>query len=292
MHSQVDPVTAVTQECVHEHKQECAVISKYTPADVAGTRTLLLEQQLLPGLGARIKSARGTASQKTLAEEVGVHPNTIGKLERGDVAPDALTLVAIAHATNVSAAWLLMGDGFPRAGFAWPSEPDLAHPEDMQPKWPTAALVPKAVEAVEVGDYVYVPHFDTQASAGPDFFNHVEAVIAMRPFETTYIRRELGIAHNSLALLNIAGRSMEPLLRARDVSLVDLRDREATVEGVHVIRLDGGLYVKHLQRLPGRVLRVTSKNPEFQSYDITPDESSDRDFAVLGRLRWAGVTLS
>lgn len=253
----------------------------------------ILDANLLPAMGSRIKMARGAMSQKALAEEVGVHPNTIGKLERGDAAPDAILLISIAHATNRSAAWLLMGNRYDgEAGFAWPSSQDHLKQEPDGPKWPTATLVPKALEAVEVGDYVYVPHFDTQASAGPDFFNHVEAVIAMRPFDANYIRRELGISHNALALLNIAGRSMEPLLRARDVSLVDLRDREATVEGVHVIRLDGGLYVKHLQRLPGRVLRVTSKNPEFQSYDITPDESSDRDFAVLGRLRWAGVTLS
>lgn len=269
------------------------MISKEVAPDQSVLREIL-EQELLTPLGLRIKQARGPMSQKALAEAVSVHPNTIGKLERGDAAPDALLLVAIAHATNKSAAWLLMGQRYEaEAGFTWPSTEASSAP-DAPPvaQWPTATLVPKAVEAAEVGEYVYVPHFDTQASAGPEFFNHVEAVVAMRPFDCSYIRRELGISHDSLALLNIAGRSMEPLLRARDVALVDLRDREATVEGVHVIRLDGGLYVKHLQRLPGKVLRVTSKNPEFQSYDITPDESSDRDFAVLGRLRWAGVTLS
>ncbi|WP_304308087.1 S24 family peptidase [Pseudacidovorax intermedius] len=221
-------------------------------------------------IGLRIKQARGPLSQKQLAGMVGVHANTIYKLEKG-YPPDALQILEISKATNVSPCWLLLGD---EAG---------AGPEP-------ASVVPRSLEAVEMNGYLYVPHFNVQASAGDGFFNDIEQVTTMRPFELQFIRSRLGITHNTLAMINIVGRSYEPVLHAGDAALVDRRDREA-LEGPHVIRLDGALLVKQLQRLPGRVLRVSSKNTEYEAFDISPSEDAQRDFEVIGRLRWAGVVL-
>lgn len=244
-------------------------------------------------MGLRFKAARGKLSQKQLADAVNVHFNTIGKVERGNE-PGTELLIAIARATNTSAAWLLLGDPLPQYGFIAPSldEPAEAEPPPELDYLPTAALVQRGLEAVELGAYIYVPHFDIHASAGHGVFNDVENVIAMRPFETAYVRHKLGISHNELAMVNIVGRSMEPLLSSGDTALLDRRDREANVEGVHVIRLDGALLVKSLQRMPGRVLRVTSRNTEYASFDIKPDEDNQRDFEVLGRLRWGGISIN
>ncbi len=249
------------------------------------------EQDDGDALGARIRVARGSLSQKQLAELVGVHFNTIGKIEKG-YPPDTKLLLAVAKATDVSAAWLLLGEPHARQGFAPPSKskPEEA-PGTQSVQVDAAILVPRNIQAVEAGAYIYVPHFDIHASAGPGFFNDVENVVAMRPFERGYVRGKLGIAHNELALVNIVGRSMEPLLHSGDVSMLDRRDREATIEGVHVIRVDGALMVKSLQRRPGRVLRVSSRNQEYDAFEVVPDEDNQRDFEVLGRLRWAGITL-
>lgn len=251
----------------------------------------LQEQDEAEALGARIKAARGSMSQKQLADLVGVHFNTIGKLEKGHT-PDAKILLALAKATDVSAAWLLLGEPYNMHGFVPPAT--KAPSIERQPNAAlveAAAVVPRSINAVEMGAYIYVPHFDIHASAGPGFFNDVENVVAMRPFERSYIRGKLGIPHDELALVNIVGRSMEPLLHSGDVSMLDRRDREASVEGVHVIRVDGALMVKSLQRRPGRVLRVTSRNQEYDAFEIVPDEDNQRDFEILGRLRWAGITL-
>lgn len=245
------------------------------------------------GMGVRFKAARGDLSQKQLAERVGVHFNTISKLERGMAPVDTKLLMAIARATNTSAAWLLLGDVYPRGGYSAPVN-EVANPgprpAEALPATPAATFVPRSLEAVELGAYLYVPHFDVQASAGPGFFNEVENVVTMRPFELSYVRGKLGIHHNEVALLNIVGRSYEPLLHSGDVTMLDRRDREA-LEGPHVIRLDGALLVKQLQRMPGRVLRVSSKNTDYESFDIVPNEDAQRDFEVLGRLRWAGITM-
>jgi phage repressor protein C with HTH and peptisase S24 domain len=140
---------------------------------------------------------------------------------------------------------------------------------------------------------VYVPHFDVSVSAGNGVFCDVEQVIAMRPFEAAFIRVVLGIAHNELVLVSVVGNSMEPLLRSRDTTMLDLRDNDVHTEGIHAIRLDGALMLKKLQRLPGKVLRVSSANSEYAPFEIDgSDDESQRDFAVLGRVRWGGVTFN
>lgn len=241
-------------------------------------------------IGGRVKLARGATAQQDLADAIGVHSNTVSKIERGKAVPDASLILKIAKATDVSAAWLLLGSPFPQGRF------ESGHGDGTETQITRASAaesVPMSLVAVEVGDYIYVPHFDIAASAGPGVFNDLELVKAMRPFERSYIRHALGISHNELALVGVRGRSMEPLLHPSDVAMLDRRDCDATTEGVHMVRLDGALLIKSLQRLPGRTLRVSSKNQaEFPPFDITADDDGERDFQILGRLRWAGITLN
>lgn len=222
--------------------------------------------------GERCKTARGAKEIGEVAERLGLHRNTIYNFERGMALPDAFELEVIAQLYGTSAAYLLEGD----------------HQEKA--KGPDA--VRKGLEAVQIDGFIYVPLFDINVSAGGGAFNDVEAVTAMRPFDTNYIRYELGISHNQIAMTSVVGRSMEPWLRPKDTVLTDLKDREALTEGVHIVRLDGALLVKNLQRLPGKVLRVSSYNQAYEPFDIQGMEDRDRDFQVIGRVRWAGVTFS
>lgn len=215
-------------------------------------------------LGDRIRQARGRTPREELAARLDLHVNTLGKFERGVSVPDAFVLVRLAAEMNVSPTWLLTGVE-------------------------TSTKVERSIYAVEAGDYVYIPHFDVQFSAGNGAFSDIERVIAMRPFAVEFIRGELGVQHNELALVSIVGRSMEPVLHSKDTSLLDRRAREVSTEGLHAIRLDGGLMIKTLQRLPGRLLRASSANPEYLPFDIPLEEDNGRDFEVLGRVRWAGV---
>jgi phage repressor protein C with HTH and peptisase S24 domain len=207
-------------------------------------------------------------TREEFARKLDLHVNTIGKFERGLTVPDAFALLRMAEAGRCPAEWLLTGEV-------------------------RSTKVERSVHAVESGEYVYVPHFDVSVSAGNGVFCDVEQVIAMRPFEAAFIRVVLGIAHNELVLVSVVGNSMEPLLRSRDTTMLDLRDNDVHTEGIHAIRLDGALMLKKLQRLPGKVLRVSSANSEYAPFEIDgSDDESQRDFAVLGRVRWGGVTFN
>lgn len=219
-------------------------------------------------LGERIRSCRGGLTREEFARRLDLHVNTIGKFERGVTIPDAFAVLRMAEIGKCPPEWLLTGNV-------------------------KSDKVERNVRAVESGDYIYVPHFDVAMSAGNGVFCDVERVVAMRPFEAKFIRQELGISHNELALVSVIGNSMEPLLRSRDTTMLDLLAKDVLTEGIHAIRLDGALMLKQLQRLPGKVLRVSSSNTEYAPFEIDgSDEESQRDFSVLGRVRWGGVTFN
>jgi len=227
-----------------------------------------IREALAVRLGQRIREARGMTSRGLMAGNLGVHENTVGKMERGETLPDAVQLQHIAAMTGRSVAWLL-GIEMPGLGGV-PRQ--------------------RTTEATEVGDQVFVPLFDLQVSAGNGSFNDEESVIDMRAFAADYIRRDLRISHEQLALVNVVGNSMEPEIHSGDVVLIDRRDKDISVEGPHLVRIDGSLLVKLVQRRPGGVLRVASKNESYTPFDINVNAEQLQDFEVLGRVRWAGVT--
>lgn len=214
-------------------------------------------------LGDRIRSCRSGMTREEFAALLELHVNTVGKFERGITIPDAYTLIRMAAIGKCSPDWLMTGET-------------------------KAAGVEFSVQAVERSDFVYVPHFDVAMSAGNGAFCDVEHVIAMRPFDAGFIRNALGIHHNELAVVSVVGNSMEPYLRSKDLAMLDLRARDVSTEGIHAIRLDGALMIKQLQRLPGK-LRVSSANTEYAPFDVDGAEEQ-RDFSVIGRVRWGGVT--
>lgn len=61
-------------------------------------------------LGERLRLVRGTASQKALAAELGVHENTVANAERRDSATRDY-LLRLAERRSVNLHWLLTGHG-------------------------------------------------------------------------------------------------------------------------------------------------------------------------------------
>ena len=79
---------------------------------------------------------------------------------------------------------------------------------------------------------------------------------------------------------------MEGVLNDKDIILVNHGDREPR-EGIYVLRLDGQLIVKRVQRLPGSELFVTSTNPAYKPFTINLNNIPS-DFDVVGKVVWYG----
>lgn len=227
-----------------------------------------LRQALAADVGDRVREARGAVPRATVAHWLCVHENTIGKIERGESMPDAVQLLQLAAGFGRTAGWLLGQDEPP----------------------PSFPAVQPTTDAVESGEWVFVPLFDVYASAGHGSIGASEDVESMRPFTRAYIRDRLGIRHNRLCLVRVAGDSMEPQIHSGDVVMVDRQDAGAAIDGPHLVRIDGALMVKAVQRKPGGRVRVSSQNPAYEPFEVILGTTDDKDFEVLGRVRWAGVT--
>jgi phage repressor protein C with HTH and peptisase S24 domain len=146
-----------------------------------------------------------------------------------------------------------------------------------------APAVPPSAQAVELGAWLFVPQFDAAASSGAAPFA-VDHVDAMRPFALRDVREQLAVPHNALFMVRVHGASIEPGLRGGDVVMVDKLDSGATLDGLHLVRIDGAVSVRGLQRIPGQRFRVGTKVPGFDPYQVLASEID-----ILGRVRWAGV---
>lgn len=223
-------------------------------------------------VGSRVRSAREASglSRVQLSDALDVHENTVAKIERGQTSVEAVMLLQIAAMTQRPMMWFYGDTG-------------TAH---------DVSDLPRLAVAYQRGEMIYVPQFDVRAAAGNGYFNGPETVVAMRAFGQDYIRHTLQIHHDELALVTVVGTSAEPEIHSGDVVLIDRKDVDIRVEGLHLVRIDDGLLVKMVQRLPGGILRVFSKNQRTSPFDINVSEGSHTDFEVLGRVRWGGITFN
>ena len=236
------------------------------------------------GLADRIRRAAQIAgSGDALSQKAGIPRSTLETYLTGEAEPKASRLAAIARAAGVSPDWLLTGEG---------SEfPDTEHRPGVRTTTREREDSYSGIRGVaEPGArYVYLPLYDLRAAAGTgsvvDDGEHQVDVLA---FKEDWIRRELRATPADLRLIYVEGDSMEPDLRAGDIVLVDHTDTVGRREGIYVIRMDGSLLVKQLQRLPGGVVKLTSRNSAYEPFTVPAERLEEHNgVAVIGRVVWA-----
>lgn len=196
---------------------------------------------------------------------MGVSTDQLARYMRGENEPGILKLTALAHRSGFSLEYLASGRGDRRIGVT-----------ALRAEEPTAG-------------YANIPLYDVRARAGTNGVAiSEESPVNELAFREDWIRRELRVSPKDLRLIHVEGDSMEPDLRSGDIILVDHTDTTARREGVYVIRMDNALLVKALQRLPGGVINVTSRNAAYQPFRVNASEvESNEDFSIIGRVVWA-----
>ncbi len=70
--------------------------------------------------------------------------------------------------------------------------------------------------------------------------------------------------------------------------MVDKSTTDFKNDGVYVIALDDALYVKRLQILPGKKLKVKSDNLNYDPFEVSLATDNSH---IVGRVIWAGGLL-
>lgn len=219
----------------------------------------------------RITSARKSSgkSQKEIAQVLGISTKSWQDYEAGHSVPGGKVFEGLVR-LGFNANWLLAGEGPMRRG-AYPAEGTIG----------AGNLTPYTA-----GDeYVHLPLYNVRAAAGEGTLVESEEVVDVLAFKAAWIRSELRLSPASLYLIYVEGESMEPTLRPGDLILVD---RSATVrDGIYVLRIDDGLLVKRLQRLPGNQIDITSDNPAYKPFSLDLSKGID-GVDIVGRVVWSG----
>lgn len=219
----------------------------------------------------RVKKLAGQlGGAQVLADKSGLSRRTIGSYMAGDTDPKRADLVALANAAGVGVEWLAVGTG---------AVANSAEQREVR------------YEVTAAENCVYFPLGDNRSMISPPIpapkgGDNVD-VLAI---SGRWILSELHSKPTDLVVAHVPGDSMSPFLRPGDVVLLDSSDVTVTREGVYFIRMDGTVVVKQLQRLPGGVVKVSSRNPEYEAFTVKMDEVRSHDeFSIMGRVACALV---
>ncbi|MES2493307.1 MAG: S24 family peptidase [Pseudomonadota bacterium] len=129
-------------------------------------------------------------------------------------------------------------------------------------------------------DWLDVPRLFINASAGPGMIaDWNEQPVGAFRFSARWLRAQ-GLEPAMLSAIQVAGDSMEPLLRDGDEILVDRTPRPLR-DGIHVVRVEDILLVKRVQTgVPGRLV-LESANPAYRAIELDP-----LNVEVIGRVVW------
>lgn len=208
--------------------------------------------------GGRLSVAIDRAGGATsMSKKAGVSSSVLRKWRAGQSEPSRVNLIKMAAAADVSIEWLVSGSGAI-------SGSDRLEPAGME-------------------DYAFVPLYDAQCSAGAGSWNENSRVLTHLSF-TRYSLRKQGLTPDHLSAIRIDGDSMEPVLNSGDTVLIDHTRTTIEGEGIYVLRFDGHLYAKRLQRNFDGVV-IISENKHYQPVTVPRDRLDELE--VIGRAVWS-----
>ncbi len=237
-------------------------------------------------LGERLRTVRDSLlneSRGVTAEKLGVSLVTLQNYENGAREPSATFVVDFAKLAGVELDWLLLGTGPMRKG---PAAEAAQRVEGSSQQGSTCACHDTLGNPVDLEEFVFIPRYNLQAAAGHGAATDGEKPLFSMAFRKYWIEHYLRANPADLSVISVKGDSMEGVLNNRDVILLNRADTQAS-GGLYVLRLDGDLVVKRVQRLPGNKLRVSSANEAYAPFEVDMNDTPS-DFAVIGRVVWFG----
>lgn len=227
----------------------------------------------------RVKQVTGWQKDNQLASFLEVQPGTVSGARQRDSFPIQWAF-KIGQEYQCNTDWLMTGDGNKLAG-------GIVEKDGSSPAVVAEPAVPYTTKAND--EYVHIPRYDVEASAGGGAVVHNEQVVDYLSFRKEWVRNTLGVSIQDLALISVIGDSMEPTLSEGDVVLLDMTTRSVLDGSIYALQLNGGLLVKRIQRkLDGSVV-VKSDNARYDT-EVVSEDKADR-LKIIGRVVWVGRRL-
>ena len=200
----------------------------------------------------RAKLALGVDSDAELSRALGISTSAVVGYHKRDSVP-LEQCIKIADKTGVDLNWLILGKG----------------------------TAPDGTVTITSDDYIKIPVYDIQASAGNGHHNEFEVVIDELWLSPEWVHHQ-GLYVKDLFCVEVIGDSMAhppSMIMPKDKVLIN----RAIVDdnGVFLIRVGGALRLKRLQWLVDGRVSLISDNPIYQPETINPEDMGEA-FQVLG----------
>lgn len=130
--------------------------------------------------------------------------------------------------------------------------------------------------AGQVGDEVWIAHYDVRAAMGGGQIPHEYPEMLQDVRVSPKHLREMGVTfkeHFHLKMITGWGQSMAPTIKDRDPLLVDITIREFTGDGIYLFSHDEMLYVKRLQKKGKDRFKMISDNKHHDIEEIRVDDT-------------------
>ncbi|WP_274675640.1 XRE family transcriptional regulator [Vibrio aestuarianus] len=203
----------------------------------------------------RLIELKGKLSGRQFATKCGIPSPSMMKYLRGEINPTLENLIKISHSNNVSIDWLA-GNG-------------------------NVSL--ENARILSDSDYVSIPLYSAEASAGDGCFQHDDSIIGEHLILAEDLKH-LGVKEDDACAIKARGDSMHPTLMNGDLLVVDTREQTGVYDGVYAISIDNQLLVKRLRYdIASQGYHIISDNPDHDNF-LLPQEELSR-LRVNGRIR-------
>ena len=204
--------------------------------------------------------------QKELANILKVSLPTMNHYESGKRAPNSELLSQIAKTLGCDPGWLLTGEG-------------QAEKKEV--------LLNESIPSSSLNDFVMVPRYNIESSAGGGSVIHSEQIVDHLAFKKSWVSKELGTDPKNLLLIHSIGDAMEPTFRSGDLLLVDRNKARMKGDGIYLINFDDGLIVKRLEWMMDGTVVIRGDNTSVsREQKLTVIEMEKLN--LLGRVVWVG----
>ena len=203
-------------------------------------------------------------TQKKLSELADISEPTMNHYETGKRIPPVETLLTLARVLECDAGWLLTGQGSPQ-------------PQTGEPHEPTVA---------DGAGFVFVPQYDIGIIEEKEPIQSSQIVNHLA-FKRDWVLQELRTQPDQLLLIQCTGDAMEPTIRPDDLLLVDRSPEKKNQDGVFLLQIESGLYIRRVERRIDGGLIVRSDKPEAAPQEIIAREDENK-LNRIGRVVWEG----
>lgn len=212
----------------------------------------------------RLKSLYGVISNMELAKKLGKSQSAIsGAKMRGQIPP--LWLVKAVNTFGVTLQWLSTGEGPMRLGESGGESSQGSRKGE--------------------GDILYVPVVEAVLAAGLDGFEVSGANEPPYAFQADFLRRKGDPAR--MALMRVAGNSMEPVIRSGDMVLIDQSRTTLTPGNPYAVSVEEMVFIRLASAMPGKIILHSMNRELHPSLEVDTRGNARSSVRVLGRCVWA-----